>query len=313
MPTRYRPTPWDLLVGEGRRLPTLPVAKLRVPASVKNLGGETLAIREGLPGEEFLAPVSPSLLIDFGRLESMDDVVTFAGRSGHLRLCEHAKPFGWDECRPTYSRYFECEVESLALWQLTIDAIVSMQRAALDLASDKMASVADILSVERFFRADVPAWRDPNFAGPAAVDGRSRYERAFWKESDKWFTNYQRQWLVYRLNYWLAYGELMPQYSWRDGRLEIGFCSEPKAGITYISLMGALAIQLAHAVAGTETTAICSACGKPFFAARKRAASRDRYCPACGDAAARRAAKRRYNQRRLRPRASTASRHPAIS
>jgi hypothetical protein len=79
-------------------------------------------------------------------------------------------------------------------------------------------------------------------------------------------------------------------------RAQVGFAS-PTAFGADLSLLAAVAVLLLHRVAGTNAMAVCSGCGQFFLPSRRRAASRDAYCTACGVRAARRAATARYRAR----------------
>ncbi len=65
-------------------------------------------------------------------------------------------------------------------------------------------------------------------------------------------------------------------------------------------LFGALTMQALMAASTTEGFYFCSGCGRPFAVVgdrRRPQAGRNHYCPACGTAAARRDASRRYRER----------------
>jgi len=294
---------WDRVGETPDRRRTIQLGKLRIPLEVFPLG-ESIGISEAvlrepygdevLHGDPTLVPVPAGLLHDFGRLGTVADIVEFATRFGPLRLCPHAVPYGWDGCQHLVSRYFRCEVETLELWQLMIHAANALQRAAVDLAQGRALKEEDWWHAEQ--------WINPRGRSSGDSESKADISEAFetfliicGQDGAERVVEYQRYWLVNRLNEWLVRGEVRPDYGWSHGRLEIGFTGQTWFGMPGISLVGALAVQLAHAIAGTETTAVCTACGKPFFAARRRAASRDRYCQLCGNEAARRAAKVRYN------------------
>lgn len=303
MPTKQgrknaSPSAWDGLGRDGAidLAPALPLASLRFPEQVVLLE-DALGIRQGSVVDPRRRKVSPGLLDDFAGLNAPAEVRAFAQKWGSLDLCEHARPFQWHpQCQPKVvsTKTFRGIKEPLALWRLTIDAARAALRIGIACREDRFADPSDCLALDRWISADVG--RQTDLQEPRLNDGTSFYERRFHNDwSDSEFRSFQRGWLADRLNHWLVRGEVGPFCSWDKDRLEIGFFTHSRPEGDVISLLGALGMQLAFAVAGAEGVTTCTACGKPFFAQRQRATSRDRYCRTCGRDAAVRAAKRRYN------------------
>lgn len=70
------------------------------------------------------------------------------------------------------------------------------------------------------------------------------------------------------------------------------------------SLLAAVGVQLALAIARTDGLAFCSACGRAYPPKRRPQAGRRNYCPDCGVQAARRDAARDFAARRLEQKGS---------
>jgi hypothetical protein len=105
--------------------------------------------------------------------------------------------------------------------------------------------------------------------------------------------------LAMRLNEFLRIGAVRPSVHWFDyERWQAGL---PMRGwsikLTFGGLFGALASQLAFAVARTQGLAICSACARPFTPIKQLSNGRRHYCTDCKKASARDAS-RDYRRRK---------------
>ena len=100
----------------------------------------------------------------------------------------------------------------------------------------------------------------------------------------------QRAFVSFAVNRWLDWGRVRPQVDWTGLTPTI----ELTAGglLTSDRLAGALALQLAYAVASAEGVATCFSCGRFYTPARRPAATRRSFCPECGLRAAWRTSKR---------------------
>jgi hypothetical protein len=86
------------------------------------------------------------------------------------------------------------------------------------------------------------------------------------------------------VNYWLVeWASVRPCFTWCSRVVGLGFTNldNTTAG-RGLTLSGALALQVALAVSGAQTLAICSGCTLPYIrAGRKPATGRDNYCEPC--------------------------------
>ena len=84
------------------------------------------------------------------------------------------------------------------------------------------------------------------------------------------------------LNDWLARTDVRPRFSW--GHRGISFMNF--FGTVHddsLTTLGAVAVQLALAVSGAHSLAVCSACGRPYTrTGRRPQRGRRNYCPDCG-------------------------------
>jgi hypothetical protein len=94
------------------------------------------------------------------------------------------------------------------------------------------------------------------------------------------------------LTVWLRRSNIKLSFTWST-KVE-----RPIIQLAPNSLVGALVLAVAFAVARTDGLAMCSECGTPFVPKRRPARGREAFCPSCGVKAARRAAQRRYRERR---------------
>jgi hypothetical protein len=102
----------------------------------------------------------------------------------------------------------------------------------------------------------------------------------------------QRAFVSYAVNCWLNWGRARPQIDWDGPTPTIELTTGGILPMYADRLAGAIALQLAYAVASSEGVATCFACGRFYTPARRPAAGRRSFCPACGLRAAWRTSKR---------------------
>ena len=313
MSPRKRPG-WDGLQHDvtGRLAPVLPLRPLVVPKHL-HLDGDLLCYtclagrRSPIPG--------PGLLDAFAGIETPQDVLKFARRWGALKRCEHGLPSrechhrGCDQLEDV--RRLRCEVESFGQWQKTVEVVQAILRLGHACREGSLGEIGDCVTVW--------SWCSSleNSVVKELFDLSSQFNSG---ETKATLRARQRGVVQCAINRWITLAEVHPFFSWAQSPPSIEFYSNTNpdymtegAGVIKgylkdagdgsqwiedpMSLFGALGLQLMYAVAGCEGITTCSACGKPFYAQRQRAESRDKYCPACGRGAAVRAAKRRQRER----------------
>ena len=102
------------------------------------------------------------------------------------------------------------------------------------------------------------------------------------------------------INRWFVEAELRPYYS--DSARGIVFTNVGGVDEGSLTTMGVLAVQLALAASRNRSLAVCSSCGVPYTAARRRAVTQRNYCKKCGIRAAWRDAQADKRAGRNRPR-----------
>jgi hypothetical protein len=102
----------------------------------------------------------------------------------------------------------------------------------------------------------------------------------------------QRAFVSYAINCWLNWGRARPQIDWDGPTPTIELTTGGIVPMYADRLPGALALQLAYAVASSEGVATCFVCGRFYTPARRPAAGRRSFCSACGLRAAWRTSKR---------------------
>jgi len=102
----------------------------------------------------------------------------------------------------------------------------------------------------------------------------------------------QRAFVSYAVNGWLNWGRARPQIDWDGPTPTIELTTGGILPMYADRLSGALALQLAYAVASSEGVATCFACGRFYTPLRRPAAGRRSFCQACGLRAAWRTSKR---------------------
>jgi hypothetical protein len=109
----------------------------------------------------------------------------------------------------------------------------------------------------------------------------------------------QRGLLTGAVRQWLEMGDVAVAFSWTK---------VPAIRFGSYSLFGALALQVALAVARSQGLAVCMSCGRAYPPTRRPAPNRNNYCQDCGKAAAKRdwAAEDRRNPGRTRRKRKTA-------
>lgn len=264
----------------------------------------------------------PGLLEQFVSLGDAadEDILRYARHWGVLVICEHGLPASHSEhCRPmSLSMRSEYAFwEPLESWRF----FARQGKRILELA----ASTCNGQSMERAFTEDVLA-RPPSprrSGGPRrAVRRRERavrldrslyilHERKniyeLWlgdlsrvapaevgKGRDRQLDTLTRQraFVSYAVNCWLNWGRARPQLDWQGPTPTIELTTGGMLPMYADRLSGALALQLAYAVASAEGVATCFACGRFYTPTRRPAAGRRSFCPACGLRAAWRTSKR---------------------
>jgi hypothetical protein len=102
----------------------------------------------------------------------------------------------------------------------------------------------------------------------------------------------QRLFVTHAVNCWLNWGRARPQIDWEGSTPTIELTTGGIWPMYADRLAGALALQLAYAVASSEGVATCFACGRFYTPTRRPAAGRRSFCPDCGLRAAWRTSKR---------------------
>ena len=102
----------------------------------------------------------------------------------------------------------------------------------------------------------------------------------------------QRAFVSYAVNCWLNWGRARPQLDWQGPTPTIELTTGGMLPMYADRLSGALALQLAYAVASAEGVATCFACGRFYTPTRRPAAGRRSFCRGCGLRAAWRTSKR---------------------
>lgn len=137
---------------------------------------------------------------------------------------------------------------------------------------------------------DETHWRDLGYVeDPAGVDGWLGTLDRLRKGTPPDRLAHQERELRMRLNGWITAGGVATHFT-RLHPAEVAIAPE--------GLFGAVVSRLVVAIAGSGW-AICSECGAPFVPNRRPARGRRAFCSRCGLPAARRAASRDYERRRL--------------
>jgi hypothetical protein len=276
--------------------------------------GFTYAYAKRTPG--------PGLLEQFvGLSEASDeDILRYARHWGVLVICRHGLPASHSEdCRPmTLSgrgRYVFWE--PLASWRY----FAGHAKRVLEIAAATYnGQVAESAVTEQLFPMPPSATR----SGAAPVvrrrrDKKFRLDRPLYLLHERknifehWFADIlesgstglasrppgktqtltrQRAFVTYAVNCWLNWGRARPQIDWNGPTPTIELTTGGILPMYADRLSGALALQLAYAVASSEGVATCFACGRFYTPVRRPAAGRRSFCPACGVRAAWRTSKR---------------------
>jgi hypothetical protein len=264
----------------------------------------------------------PGLLEQFVGLSdaSDEDILRYARHWGVLVICRHGLPASHSEhCRPmTLSgrgRYVFWE--PLASWRY----FARHAKRVLEIAAATYnGQVMESAVTAQLFPMPPPATR----SGDAPVvrrrrDKTVRFDRSLYLLHERknifehWFADIlesgstgpasrppgktqtltrQRAFVTYAVNCWLNWGRARPQIDWDGPTPTIELTTGGILPMYADRLSGALALQLAYAVASSEGVATCFACGRFYTPARRPAAGRRSFCPACGVRAAWRTSKR---------------------
>jgi len=248
---------WQLggLFGEDGNLER-PADPAMWPVEVVERRGELL-----VPGTGWqrMTRAGRGMLEGFARLaddETGDRIAAYARRWGFLDLCEHGLPAShnpqprrlplpqpWTFCSPTWLE----DGEPLDGWRYW----AGQARAVLDV---HVRHTAGEPGADEDWRL-LYAW--------------STYEAPWWEERSAKSERWRLRGIV---NDWTVLGNVRPWLVDYEPWLVVG-------GGT---LFGALAVQLALLVSGSDGVYRCSACGSPFVPeGRRPAAGRRRYCASC--------------------------------
>lgn len=103
------------------------------------------------------------------------------------------------------------------------------------------------------------------------------------------------------INAWLRRTDVRPWFSLTDNAAEILFTNVDQSNLGELSMLGAVAIQLALAVGRARFIATCSSCATTYLRERQATRGRANYCQRCGLQAAWRDAQSRRRASVLKP------------
>jgi len=284
-----------------------------VPEDLNLVGGHLTWPRNGsVRPAELPGPAFP-ILDRFARLVSADDqeVLAFARKWGPLHLCRHGLPAShlprrvWrfatevtgafeddaaDNYRPCGAPGLRRLREPLARWR--------------QFAGEAQAILNVAASLHRENRAPIEMWAplEERFGAPAVVMlGEQNAEAGLIEPPPQVLSedvqgvsprrstiDEQRRLVSRAVQEWLELGDVAVIFRW-TGAASIEFGS--------YCLFGALALQLALAVARSQGLAVCMSCGRAYPPLRQPAPGRNNYCDLsdCGS----RAAKRDWARRKV--------------
>jgi hypothetical protein len=261
----------------------------------------------------------PGLLEQFVALgDATDDaILAYARQWGVLVICAHGLPASHSErCRPLAlpRRHAYIFWEPLASWRF----FARQARRILDIAAHTHNGevVKSPIASQLLTMPPSPTARTPPAARPRR-EKPLRWERLLYPLHERknifeqwvaelmqptpvegrprgpWATlTFQRACVAYAVNQWLDWGRARPQVEWDGATPTIALTTGGLLPMYVDRLAGALALQLAYAVASTEGVATCFACGRFYTPTRRPAAGRRSFCPSCGVRAAWRTSKR---------------------
>jgi len=277
--------------------------------------GFTYAYTKRTPG--------PGVLEHFVALSDApdEDILRYARHWGVLTICHHGLPASHgDHCRPMTlpgrGRYVFWEpIESWRYFARHAKGILEMAAATYN------GQVIERAMTGRLF--PMPPLAKRSGARPPVVrrrrDRKIRLDRQLYVRHERknifehWFAGIlephptdfavhppgkaealarQRAFVSYAVNCWLNWGRARPQIDWDGPTPTIELTTGGILPMYADRLSGALALQLAYAVASSEGVATCFACGRFYTPVRRPAAGRRSFCPACGVRAAWRTSKR---------------------
>jgi hypothetical protein len=278
----------------------------------------------------------PGLLEQFVALSdaSDEDILRYARHWGVLVICHHGLPASHSEdCKPLTlpgrGRYVFWEpVENWRFFARHAKRVLEMAAATYN------GQIIESAIVEKLFQ--VPPSVKGSGAAPPSVQRRRdkgvRPDRPLYllHERKNIFEHWvghileagsgdmvgrppgkaetmtrQRAFVSYAVNCWLDWGRARPQIDWEGPTPTIELTTGGIWPMYADRLAGALALQLAFAVASSEGVATCFACGRFYTPVRRPAAGRRSFCQACGVRAAWRTSKRvtrgRFRQKQAVP------------
>jgi hypothetical protein len=278
--------------------------------------GFTYAYAKRTPG--------PGLLEQFVALGDApdDDILRYARHWGVLVICPHGLPASHSEqCKPMalpdQDRYVFWE--PVASWRYFAGHAKEVLEVA---AATYNGQVVDREVTERLFPMPPPSVKRSGASaqvGRRPRDTKVRLDRALsllhehknvfehWvsgilESGSTAFASHpsgkakalarQRAFVSYAVNCWLNWGRARPQIEWDGPTPTIALTTGGLMPMYADRLSGALALQLAYAVASSEGVATCFACGRFYTPTRRPAAGRRSFCPDCGLRAAWRTSKR---------------------
>jgi hypothetical protein len=249
-----------------------------------------------------------SLLDRFTALADAEDgaILAFATRWGVLEICHHGLPAShvphrvWqyiteitgvtedgdveDNYRPCRPLGLVTIVEPLARWRDLAAEAQAILNIAAHLHRKKTAPVEVWRPLERLYRIDAATLLGEGRDLPEldyATLGRLRQQGIDPVQPRRITVPEQRTLLRRAIEVWLEMGDVAVVFDWHGHTPAIRFGSS--------SLAGALALQLALAVARSKGLAICTSCGRAYSPTRRPALGRNNYCPdLCGTPAAKR-------------------------
>lgn len=257
-----------------------------------------------------------TLLADFLGLAEADaeQIADFARRWGVLGLCRHGLPRGHnlesaellDSGRPTRAPCPPVQAATgpgIHEWSEPIQAwrdLSSQAATMLKLAHGLHGGGARVGSHSDWER--LPRYRTQLIHRPSAETGPRKVSegtsfRRNWKPEPgpvPATIPAAREWLGVVIDEWLRWGDLRIVVDWgRTATLKI----------RSVSLFGAVALEVARAVARAEDLTTCSGCGIAYAPSRTPKPDQNNYCPECrGKGVPQRDAQRRQRQGTAKPR-----------
>jgi hypothetical protein len=296
--------PYALLrdVSSGTLGRPLPLGSLAVPTRVEIHNDHLRFMVEPLTSRA----VTPTLLDQFVALSSDEAILAFARQWGVLALCHHGLPFQHEGADGRCERLLfrrSWVSEPLGVWNAYIGAVASALRMKATIDRGATVSLSDVTKVSllALLQIQVPAAQRRGRQVSLSTRLRARRGHGAPRRTPAPLqseSELDRRHLEHFINSLLFLGGVRPRIRFQEKRTRMELFGAGSRLGGDVGLLGAVAVQLLHAVAGTRAVEVCSACGRPFLPARRRAQSRDRYCPSCRDGgASMRAAKWRYRSK----------------